>query len=91
MRYTKGALLVFGAGLLLGLAVATFQLTPLERVASGVMALGLAAVPIGLVLDWRRAAVTRKPAAKKRRRGPRRAPAGSRRRARPRKPRTPDR
>jgi uncharacterized protein YacL len=89
--YTKKALLVFGAGLVLGLLVVTLQLTPLGRVASGLMALGLIAIPVGLVLDWRGAATARKSAPAKRRRASRRSMAGTRRRARPRRPRTPDR
>ena len=91
MRYTKGALLIFGAGLLLGLAVVTFQLTPLGRAASGLMAFGLLAIPLGLVLDGRRRLRARQPAPKKRRQGARRGPAATRRRAQPRKRRTPDR
>ena len=93
MRDTKRALLIFGAGLLLGLLVVTFQLRPLERIASGLMALGLAAIPLGLVLDWRRAAAGRKPKPlpEKRRRGARRAPARARGRTRPKKRPAPDR
>ena len=55
MRYTKAALLVFGGGLLLGLAVVAGELKPLQRVASGLMALGIAAIPVGMIADWRRA------------------------------------
>jgi hypothetical protein len=55
MRYTKTALLVFGLGLLLGMVVVTAELKSLARVASGLMALGIAAIPIGMIVDWRRA------------------------------------
>jgi hypothetical protein len=91
VRDTKRALLIFGAGLLLGLFVVTFQLTPFERVASVLMALGLVAIPLGLVLDWRRAATMRKPLPAKRRRGARRPPARARDRTRPKKRPAPDR
>ena len=53
MRYTKTALLMFGAGLVLALAVIAAELDGLERVASTVMALGIAAIPIGMAVDWR--------------------------------------
>jgi hypothetical protein len=55
MRYTKSGLLVFGLGLLLGLVVLAAEIKPLERVASGAMALGIAAIPVGMIADWRRA------------------------------------
>jgi len=58
MRYTKIALLAFGFGLLLGLVVLGAEIKSLERVASGLMALGIAAIPIGMVADWRRAIKT---------------------------------
>ncbi len=61
MRYTKIALLTFGAGLLLGLLVVVIEIDWLGRVASSLMALGLAAVPFGMIVDWRLAA---KPARK---------------------------
>ena len=54
MRYTKIALLVFGLGLVLGLVVVAVEIKSLERLASGLMALGIAAIPIALILDWRR-------------------------------------
>ena len=53
MRYTKAALLIFGAGILLGLAVVAAELAGIERVASGVMALGLVLLPLGLFADIR--------------------------------------
>jgi hypothetical protein len=55
MRYTKLALLIFGAGLLLGLAVVVAEIDALARVASLSMALGIIAVPVGAIIDWRRA------------------------------------
>jgi hypothetical protein len=55
MRYTKTALLVFGCGLLLGLVVLAGEIKSLQRVASGLMALGIAAIPVGMAVDWRRA------------------------------------
>ena len=55
MRYTKIALLAFGIGLLLGLVVLGAEIKSLEHVASGLMALGIAAIPFGMVADWRRA------------------------------------
>jgi hypothetical protein len=53
MHYTKIALLTFGAGLVLGLAVVVIELDWLGRVASGLMALGLTAIPLGMIVDWR--------------------------------------
>jgi hypothetical protein len=85
MRYTKTALLTFGAGLMLGLVVIAFEIKSLQRVASGLMAFGIAAIPIGMVVDWRRAT---QPV----RRVPRRRPSpSSRRRMPPRKPARPKR
>lgn len=55
MRYTKTALLAFGFGLLLGLFVIAAEFKSLERVASALMALGIAGIPVGMVADWRRA------------------------------------
>jgi hypothetical protein len=55
MRYSKWALLVFGAGALLGLAVVSVGLPRLGRVASMTMAASIAALPVALVADWRRA------------------------------------
>jgi TM2 domain-containing membrane protein YozV len=58
MRYTKTALLAFGCGLLLGLVVLGAEIKSLARVASGIMALGIAAIPVGMAADWRRAVKT---------------------------------
>jgi hypothetical protein len=92
MRYTKIALLTFGAGLVLALVVVAAEMQGLERVASAAMALGIAAIPIGIAVDWRRA--TRVPKGRTRRRSKprtRRASPAARRRARPRKPAGPRR
>jgi hypothetical protein len=56
MRYTKFGLLVFGFGLLLGLVVIAAEIQSLQRAASGLMAFGIAALPIAMIADWRRAA-----------------------------------
>jgi len=56
MRYTKIALLIFGAGLVFGLLVVVIEIDWLGRVASSLMALGLGAVPLGMLVDWRLAA-----------------------------------
>jgi hypothetical protein len=55
MRYTKAALLLFGCGLLLGLVVVAGEVKSLQRIASGLMALGIAAIPVGMAVDWRSA------------------------------------
>jgi uncharacterized membrane protein len=92
MRYTKTALLMFGAGLVLALVVIAAELDGLERVASAVMALGIAAVPVGMAVDWRLA--TRAARAPPTRRGKpraRRSPPSTRRRTGPRKPVRPKR
>jgi hypothetical protein len=93
MRYTKIALLTFGAGLILGLVVVVAEIDPLDRVASGLMALGLAAIPVGMAIDWRLATKpTLKPAKKRSKTPMRRSAAGQpRRAARPRKPTPPKR
>ena len=87
MRYTKAALLTFGAGLVLALVLVATETQWPERVASAAMALGIAAIPIGMAIDWRRA--TRAPKRAVRRRGKprsRRTATVARRRARPRRP-----
>ena len=92
MRYTKTGLLTFGAGLVLALVVVATETQGLERVASAVMALGIAAIPIGMAVDWRLA--TRVPRRPSRRRGKtrmRRTTPATRRRARSRKPAGPNR
>jgi hypothetical protein len=87
MRYTKAALLTFGAGLVLALVVVAIEVPGLERVASAAMALGIAAVPVGMAVDWRLA--TRGARHPSRRRGKprtRRTAPAARRRARSRNP-----
>jgi hypothetical protein len=89
MRYTKIALLTFGAGLVLALVVAATETQGLERVASAAMALGIAAIPIGMAVDWRQA--TRAPRRRRAKPRTRRTAPVARRRARPRKPVRPNR
>jgi hypothetical protein len=60
MRYTKAGLLVFGLGLILGLVVVAVEIKALERLASSLMALGIALLPVALVMDWRRTARARR-------------------------------
>jgi hypothetical protein len=76
MRWSRAALLVFGAGLLLGLAVVSAELRGLARVASWTMALGLAALPVAIVADLRRREPASKPRARKRRGSAPAKPAG---------------
>jgi hypothetical protein len=87
MRCTKLALLIFGAGLLLGLVVVVAEIEALARGASLLMALGIVALPSAALIDWWRAATplsppraqrkpTKRPAVDGARGGP-----GSRRRA----------
>jgi hypothetical protein len=77
MRYTKIALLTFGAGLILGFVVVVGEIDRLDRVASGLMALGLAALPLGMLADWRLATkAAPKPIKRRARTSPRRATAG---------------
>jgi hypothetical protein len=64
MRYTKIALLTFGAGLMLGLLVVVAEIDWPARLASGLMALGLAALPVGMLSDWWLAAKAAKRPAK---------------------------
>ena len=90
MYYTKIALLTFGAGLVLGLAVVVIEIDWLSRVASGLMALGLMTIPIGMLVDWRLATKTarRPPKARGATRARPKA-AQPRRSTRPRKPTPP--
>jgi xanthosine utilization system XapX-like protein len=93
MRYTKIALLTFGAGLIVGLIVVVVEINTLDRVASGLMALGLFGIPLGMIVDWRLATKAARQSAKRRAKYPtRRSPAVPPRRApRPRKPPPPKR
>ena len=78
MRYSKLALLVFGAGLLFGFVVVVAELHRWDRLASIAMALGIVALPAAVLLDLRRR--RRRPPARSR--GKRRPPS---RAARPRR------
>jgi hypothetical protein len=82
MRYTKFALLAFGAGLLLGLVVVIAEIHTLSRVASGLMAVGLIGIPIGMMIDWRRATKSMPKPAKRPAKPPIRRGAAAPRRAR---------
>jgi Cu/Ag efflux pump CusA len=59
MRYTKAALLLFGLGLVLGFALIVAEVPGFGWIASAVMALGLVALPVGLLADGRVAFVQR--------------------------------
>jgi hypothetical protein len=92
MRYTKTALLTFGAGLLLALVVVATEAQGLARVASSAMVLGIAAIPVGMAVDWRRATrVLRRAPTRRRKPRTRRVATPARRRAGPRKPAGPQR
>jgi hypothetical protein len=52
MRYSKWALLLFGAGALLGLVVVSANLSGLGRIASLAMAAGTILLPVALIADW---------------------------------------
>jgi len=86
-RYAKAGLLAFGFGLLLGLAALAAEVKPLERVASGLMALGIAGIPLGMVADWWRATKV----ANTTRRGAKTAARQASRKTRPRKAAMPKR
>ena len=93
MRYTRMALLTFGAGFVLGLVVDVFETFRLARVASGLMALGLLALPLGIAADLWLIAKTAPRAATKRAKPPARRSATTRprRKSRSRKPALPKR
>jgi hypothetical protein len=59
MPYTKGALLVFGLGLLLGFGLIVAEMPTLALIASGIMALGLTDLTFALVADGRTAFIRR--------------------------------
>jgi hypothetical protein len=63
MRYSKRALLIFGAGGLLGLVVVSANLSGLARIASLTMAAGIALLPLAVIADWRRSLSRPKPKA----------------------------
>jgi len=90
MRYTKTALLTFGAGLVLALVVVAAEIDGLQRVASALMALGIVAIPVGMAIDWRLATkAQRRPARRRGKTRARRASPAARRRTR--KPARPNR
>ena len=66
MRYTKIALLTFGAGLVLALVVVATETQGLERVASAAMAFGIVGIPIGMAVDWRLATQASRPTSRRR-------------------------
>jgi hypothetical protein len=68
MRYTVWALLIFGAGAVLGLVLVSANLTRLGWAASATMAASLAALPAALVADWWSHRPWRKPQKKGRKR-----------------------
>jgi len=68
LRYSKSALLVFGAGLVIGLVVVAAEVPGLARVASLAMATGIVALPVALIADWRRRTPRPKAAARRQRR-----------------------
>ncbi len=87
LRWTKIALLVFGAGLLTGLAAVVAEIGLLQRVASGLMAAGIIGIPLGLVLDWRHAAKALRQTPPRRRKRPPARPRRHPRKAKPPRPR----
>jgi len=68
MHYTVRALLVFGAGAVLGLVLVLTNLTGLGWAASATMAASLAALPAAIVADWWSYRPWRKPQRKSRKR-----------------------
>jgi hypothetical protein len=86
MRYSRYALLLFGAGMLLGLAVVAAKLPYLARVSSGAMAAGIVLLPVAAIADWRRRIPRPKqkarPKPKLKARSPKRNAAPARRQAR---------
>jgi hypothetical protein len=66
VHYTKLALLTFGAGLLLALIAVAVDIEQMKRMASTAMALGIAAIPIGMAVDWRLATRALRPASRRR-------------------------
>src|ERR1700720_1640060 len=59
MRYTKGARRVFGLQVVLGFGLIVAEVPGFDWMASGGMALGLLALPVGLLADGRVAFVHR--------------------------------
>src|SRR6185295_6704829 len=59
LRWTKAALLIFGLGLVAGLVIVVGEFSKWEYLASGMMALGLVLLPLGLFADGRGIAALR--------------------------------
>jgi hypothetical protein len=91
MRWTKLALSIFGAGLMLGLVVVAGEINALARMASLMMVFGIIALPVGALIDWRRAAKTARPPKQRGRQTSRGAASDRRRAVRARKPPSPKR
>jgi len=85
MRYTKAALLIFGVGLVLAMIVVAAEIKPMQRIASTAMAFGIAAIPVGMAVDWRLAIRAPRSATRRRDKAPTRRNVPSTRRP-PRKP-----
>ncbi len=85
LRYTKAALLIFGLGLVTGLVVVVGEFSEWEYLASGIMALGLVLLPLGLFADGRGIAALRWIARRfsGSKRSPKRGRAGARKRRPP--------
>jgi hypothetical protein len=79
MRHSKHALLLFGAGGVLGLAVVSTGLSGLGRIASLTMAAGLVLLPIAFVTDWWSYRPWRMPKPKPRAKSPKRKATAARR------------
>ena len=86
MRYTKAALLTFGAGIVLAMIVIATEIKPMQHIASTVMALGIAAIPVGMAVDWRLATRAPRPAGRRRGKSAARSNISRSARRRPRKP-----
>jgi hypothetical protein len=91
LQFTKAALLIFGAGLALGLVVVAAELDGLQRLASAVMALGIVSIPIGMIVDWRLATRSARPPTRRRGKSRARRSSPARRRPLPRRPARPNR
>jgi xanthosine utilization system XapX-like protein len=84
MRYSKIALLIFGAGLVVGFFVSALEVTALERPTALLIVGGIVLFPIAAAADLWRAIARTRPAKPKRRakKGPARQTATPRRRTR---------
>jgi len=86
MRYTKAALLIFGVGIVLAMIVVAAEIKPMQRIASTAMAFGIAAIPVGMAVDWRLATRAPRPAGRHRSKTAARSKMLHSARRRPRKP-----